>query len=46
MVAEQINADSIIDDGLLIVDGRIVAGISAKREATRVAAVKRAIMAA
>ncbi|MHB1611382.1 MAG: Asp23/Gls24 family envelope stress response protein [Sulfobacillus sp.] len=45
MVAEQINADSIIDDGLLIVDGRIVAGISAKREATRVAAVKRAIMA-
>ena len=45
MVAEQINADSIIDDGLLIVDGRIVAGVSAKREATRVAAVKRAILA-
>lgn len=44
MVAEQKNADSILDDGLLIVDGRIVAGISAKREATRVAAVKRAIL--
>ncbi len=45
MVAEQKNADGILDDGLLIVDGRIVAGISAKREATRVAAVKRAILA-
>ncbi len=44
MVAEQKNADSILDDGLLIVDGRIVAGVSAKREATRVAAVKRAIL--
>ncbi len=44
MVAEQKNADGILDDGLLIVDGRIVAGISAKREATRVAAVKRAIL--
>lgn len=43
MVAIEKNAEAIIDDGLLIADGRIVAGYSAKREATRVAAVKRAI---
>lgn len=43
MVADHHKADAIIDDGLLIVDGRIVAGRSAKREQTRMAAVKRAI---
>lgn len=43
MVADYHKADAIIDDGLLIVDGRIVAGRSAKRERTRMAAVKRAI---
>lgn len=43
MVADRYKADAIIDDGLLIIDGRIVAGISAKRERTRMAAVKRAI---
>ncbi len=45
MVAIEKNAEAIIDDGLLITDGRIVAGYSAKREATMVAAVKRAILA-
>lgn len=43
MVADRYKAEAIIDDGLLIVDGRIVAGQSAKRESTRMAAVKRAI---
>lgn len=42
-VADRYKAGAIIDDGLLIADGRIVAGYSAKREATRMAAVKRAI---
>ncbi len=45
MVAMETGAQAIIDDGLLIADGRIVAGVSAKREATRMAAVKRAILA-
>ncbi len=44
MVADRYLADAILDDGLLIVDGRIVAGHSAKREVTRMAAVKRAIL--
>lgn len=43
MVAVDSNLDTIIDDGLLIHHGRILAGRSAKREATRMAAVKRAI---
>lgn len=43
LVAIDKGIDTIIDDGLLIHRGRIVAGRSAKREATRVAAVKRAI---
>lgn len=43
MVAVDRGVDTIIDDGLLIHRGRIVAGRSAKREATRMAAVKRAI---
>ncbi len=44
MVADRYMADAILDDGLLIVDGRIVAGTSAKQEVTRMAAVKRAIL--
>ena len=43
MVAVDKGVETIIDDVLLIHYGRIVAGHSAKREATRVAAVKRAI---
>ncbi len=43
IVAMERNVEAIIDDGLLIIGGRIVAGYSAKRESTRVAAVKRAI---
>lgn len=43
LVAVDKGVATIIDDGLLIHHGRIVAGHSAKRELTRVAAVKRAI---
>lgn len=35
--------DAIIDDGLFIVDGEIIAGTSAKRSATKLGAVKQAI---
>lgn len=44
MVAMEHQTDAIIDDGLLIAEGQIVAGYSAKREATRMAAVRRAIL--
>lgn len=43
LVAYQHHCEAIIDDGLLIQDGRIVAGTSAKREANAMAAVRRAI---
>ncbi|MDI3481692.1 MAG: hypothetical protein PWQ97_1347 [Tepidanaerobacteraceae bacterium] len=43
LVAGQNNLEYIIDDGLLIYGNRVVAGMSAKREQTRLAAVKRAI---
>lgn len=43
MVAKQNGADGIIDDGLLISGGKVVAGTSAKKEATRVASVKHAL---
>lgn len=43
VVAHEQKADAIIDDGILIKDGKIIAGHSAKREANRVMAVKRAI---
>lgn len=43
MVAYRHGCDAIIDDGLLIRDGKIVAGSSAKREANKMAAVRRAI---
>jgi uncharacterized alkaline shock family protein YloU len=43
MVAYRHGCDAIIDDGLLIRDGKIVAGTSAKREENKMAAVRRAI---
>ncbi len=42
-VAKKNNADAVIDDGLLIVSNRVIAGISAKREATKIASVKCAL---
>lgn len=43
VVAHERNADTIIDDGLLIKDCKIVAGHSAKKERSKIQAVKRAI---
>lgn len=43
IVAHQYNADAIIDDGILIQDGKIIAGHSAKKEKSRIMAVRRAI---
>ncbi len=43
VVAREINTNYIIDDGLFIRGSRIVAGKSAKAEATRIAAVRTAI---
>ena len=45
MVAAEHGIDVMLDDGVLVRGGRILAGRSAKRELTRVAAVKRAILA-
>ncbi len=45
LVAHDLGVDLIIDDGLLIKDSKILAGRSAKREATMLAAVRRAIFA-
>jgi uncharacterized alkaline shock family protein YloU len=42
-VAHEYGVDVIIDDGLLVREGKILAGKSAKAEATRVGAIKRAI---
>lgn len=42
-VAKQEGADAIIDDGLLISNGKVVAGTSAKREPTKIASVKHAL---
>jgi len=42
-VARQNGARFIIDDGLLIHENRVLAGYSAKRESTRLGAIKRAI---
>lgn len=42
-VASENGADGIIDDGLLISHGKVVAGTSAKSEATRIASVKHAL---
>lgn len=43
IIAHRHQCEIIIDDGLLIQDGKIVAGSSAKREANKMAAVRRAI---
>jgi hypothetical protein len=42
-VAAQMGISALVDDGILVVGGQIVAGRSAKREPTRLAAVRRAI---
>ena len=42
-VARQNSIDYLIDDGLLIKDGKIIAGSSAKKEKSRIMAVRRAI---
>jgi len=42
-VAATVGASVLVDDGLLIAGGNIVSGRSAKREATKMAAVRRAI---
>lgn len=42
-VANEYHIDAIIDDGILIKDGKKMAGSSAKAEETKMAAVKRAI---
>ena len=43
LVAHEHKADAIIDDGILIKDGKIIAGHSAKRESSKIMAVRRAI---
>lgn len=43
IVAHKNNADAIIDDGILIKDGKIVGGHSAKKEKSKIMAVRRAI---
>lgn len=43
IVAHEHQVDTIIDDGLLIKDSKIVAGRSAKKEPSKIRAVKRAI---
>lgn len=42
-IANRYKADAIIDDGLLISKNKVLAGFSAKKEATIIAAVKRAL---
>lgn len=43
MVSTQYGADGIIDDGLLISHGKVIAGTSAKKERTKIASVKHAL---
>ena len=43
MVSRQHGADAIIDDGLLISHGSVLAGTSAKKETTKIASVKHAL---
>lgn len=43
IVAHNLGAEVIIDDGLLIKDNRIIAGMSAKSQATRIGAIKTAL---
>ena len=42
-VAQKNGADAIIDDGILIKDGKVIGGTSAKKEKNRIMAVRRAI---
>ncbi len=42
-VARERGTDFIIDDGLLIKGNQIIAGVSAKRESTKIASIKRAL---
>ena len=42
-LCKQLNIESIIDDGLFICRNKVIAGISAKRQKTRVGAVKSAL---
>lgn len=42
-VSQKYDADAIIDDGLLISQGKVIAGTSAKKEATKLASVKHAL---
>lgn len=44
VVAHEVGAGAILDDGLLVVEGRIVAGRSAKRETTHLAATRCALL--
>ena len=44
-LCKELNIDGIIDDGLFIYKNRIVAGISAKRQATTIGAIKTALFA-
>jgi len=44
LFAHKNNISVIVDDGLLIHDNQVIAGVSAKRERTRYGAVKRAIL--
>lgn len=43
MVSQKYGADAIIDDGLFISHGKVIAGSSAKREPTKIASVKHAL---
>lgn len=43
ILARQLGCDAIIDDGLLIIGGKKISGASAKKEATKIQAVKRAV---
>ena len=42
-VSKQYGADGIIDDGLLISNGKVIAGTSAKKDHTKIASVKHAL---
>ena len=43
-LCEEYKIDAIIDDGLLIFNGRIIAGKSAKRQSTKIKAIKTALI--
>ncbi|MEW6307702.1 MAG: Asp23/Gls24 family envelope stress response protein [Bacillota bacterium] len=43
VIAREHGIGAIIDDGVLVIDGKLVAGNSAKREETKIAAIKRAL---